>query len=110
MLTPLNGFKKFGYDLAENQSVFFMIHRFPDNIIYKYYIVAAIDDDNRNDLYLRRERIKAIPMVVLGVFITIATLRAVRLIMPFGFLFIPLAAYYYSPYIKKKAVGILLGI
>ena len=42
MLTPLNGFKKFGYDLAENQSVFFMIHRFPDNFIYKYFLAAAM--------------------------------------------------------------------
>ena len=48
MLTPFNGFKKFGYDLAENQSVFFMIHRFPDKIIYKYYVACGHDVDSRD--------------------------------------------------------------
>ena len=61
-------------------------------------------------LALRREGVKAMPMVILGAFITIVTFRAVRLIMPFGFLFIPLAAYFYSPYFKKAAVGFVLGL
>jgi hypothetical protein len=110
MLTPLNGFKKFGYNLAENQSVFFMIHRFPDNLIYKYYVVTAIMMILGMVLCLRREGVKAMPMVVLGALITIATFRAVRLFMPFGFLFIPLSAYFYAPYIKKAAAGFVLGL
>jgi len=110
MLTPLNGFKKFGYDLAENQAIFFMIHRFPENIVYKYYVAAAILIIAGMVLCLRREGLKALPMIVLGSFITIATFRVVRLIMPFGFLFIPLAAYFYAPYVKKTTVGIILGI
>jgi len=110
MLTPLNGFKKFGYELAENQSVFFMIHRFGDNITYKYFVVAALIMILGMIICLRREGIKALPMVVLGVFITIAGFRAVRLFMPFGFLFIPLSAYYYAPYIKKAAVNFILGL
>jgi hypothetical protein len=109
MLTPLNVFKKFGYALAENQSAFFMIHRYGDNIIYKYYVAVAVMMIVGMVLCLRRERIKALPMVVLGAFITIAAFRAVRFFMPFGFLFIPLAAYYYSPYVKKTAVGFVLG-
>jgi hypothetical protein len=110
MLTPLNGFKKFGYDLAENQSIFFMIHRFEDNIIYKYYVVAAVMMVVGMVLCLRREGVKAWPMVVLGAFIMIATFRAVRLIMPFGFLFIPLTAYFYGPYVKKAVIGLFLGV
>ena len=110
MLTPINGFKKFGYELAENQSVFFMIHRFGDNIIYKYFLAAAMMMILGMVLCLRRERIKALPMVVLGAFITIAGFRAVRLFMPFGFLFIPLSAYFYAPYIKKAAVNFVLGL
>jgi hypothetical protein len=110
MLTPLNGFKKFGYDLAENQTVFFMIHRFGDNIIYKYYVAAAMVMISGMVLCLRREGIKALPMVVLGAFITMAAFRAVRLFMPFGFLFIPLSAYFYAPYVKKAAVNVVLGV
>ncbi len=110
MLTPLNGFKKFGYSLAENQSVFFMIHRFGDNIIYKYYVFAAMVLIVGMVICLRREGAKGLPMVVLGSFITMATFKAVRLIMPFGFLFIPLAAYFYTPYIKKVSVVFMLGI
>jgi len=110
MLTPLNGFKKFGYELAENQSVFFMIHRFGDNITYKYYVAAAMMMIAGMVLCLRREGVKALPMVVLGIFITIAAFRAVRLFMPFGFLFIPLVAYFYAPYIKKRAAGFVLGL
>ncbi len=68
MLTPLNGFKKFGYDLAENQTVFFMIHRFGDNIIYKYYVAAAVMMIVGMVICLRREGVKAMPMVLLGVF------------------------------------------
>jgi len=101
MLTPLNGFKKFGYDLAENQSVSFMIQRFPDNITYKYYLVVAMGLMAGMFLAWRREKLKAMPMLVLSFFITIAAFKAVRLIMPFGFLFIPLAAYFWGPYIRK---------
>ena len=109
MLTPFNGFKKFGYELAENQSVFFMIHRFGDNVVYKYFVLAAMILIVGMLLALRREGAKALPMVVLSVFMTLVTFRAVRLIMPFGFLFVPLMAYYYAPYIKKATVSIILG-
>ncbi len=110
MLTPLNGFKKFGYDLAENQSVFFMIHRFGDNNTYKYCLVVALMLIVGMVLALWREKVKAMPMVVLAALITMATFRAVRLIMPFGFLFIPLIAYFFAPYVKKAAVKVALGV
>lgn len=109
MLTPLNGFKKFGYDLAENQNVFFMIHRFGDSIVYKYFLVPALVMIAGMGLCLRREGAKALPMVILGAFTTLAAFRAVRLFMPFGFLFIPLAAYFYAPYVKKAPVVLILG-
>jgi len=109
MLTPFNGFKKFGYALAENQSVFFMIHRFPANVIYKYDLLAALMMIAGIVLALRRDGKKAMPMVFLAGLITVATFKAVRLIMPFGFLFIPLSAYFYAPYIKKAWVSFAAG-
>lgn len=105
MLTPLNGFKQFGYDLAENQSVLFMIKRFPDNIVYKYYLFVAFMMVTGMFLAWRRNGVRALPMLVLGGFVTIASFKVVRLMMPFGFLFIPLAAYFWAPYIKKAVVN-----
>ena len=109
MLTPLNGFKKFGYELAENQTVFFMINRFGDNFTYKYAVLAAIVMIGGMIVALCREKFKALPMIILAAFVTAATFRAVRLIMPFGFLFIPLAAYLYGPFIQKKTIGFVIG-
>jgi hypothetical protein len=37
LLEPLNIFKNYAYELAENQSVFFMHHRFPKQVIYYYF-------------------------------------------------------------------------
>lgn len=37
LLEPLNIFKNYAYELAENQSVFFMHKRFPHHIIYYYF-------------------------------------------------------------------------
>ncbi|MDD9897736.1 MAG: hypothetical protein OXU45_01925, partial [Candidatus Melainabacteria bacterium] len=37
LLEPLNIFKNYAYELAENQSVFFMHKRFPQQIIYYYF-------------------------------------------------------------------------
>jgi len=109
MLTPLNVFKKFGYPLAENQSIFFMIHRFTDNATYKYFIIVALIMGIGMILCWQREGKKALPMIIFGVFITFAAFNAVRLLMPFGFLCIPLNAYFYGPLVKRMN-GVLLGI
>lgn len=110
MLTPLNGFKKFGYQLAENQSVFFMIHRFGDNITYKYFLALAALIILGMIISLCRERIKALPMVILGTIATVAAFKAVRLFQPFAFLSIPLTAYFYAPYMKLKETTFFLGV
>ncbi|MBF0504744.1 MAG: hypothetical protein HQL14_06545 [Candidatus Omnitrophica bacterium] len=110
MLTPLNGFKKFGYDLAENQTVLFMIKRFPNNIVYKYYLLVAFFMMAGIIIALWQRRFKAMPWAVLGAFTTIASFKAVRLIMPFGFLFIPLASYFWAPYIKKSVISFICAI
>jgi hypothetical protein len=102
MLAPLSGVNKFGYDLAENQTVFFMIRRF-GSLPYKYFIFTALIVIIGMILSLRRQGLKAMPMVVLALFITSAGFKAVRLMMPFGFLFIPLAGYFYAPYFKGMA-------
>ena len=110
MLTPLNGFKKFGYDLAENQSVFFMIHRFGDNVTYKYFIFAAAILLIGMIMAVYREKLKVLPVALLSGFIVLVTFKAVRLIMPFGFLFIPLSAYFYGPILKGAKINFILGL
>lgn len=42
LLQPLTIFQNFGYELAENQSVFFMHKRFPFGVIYYYYDLVAL--------------------------------------------------------------------
>jgi len=42
LLQPLTIFQNFGYELAENQSIFFMHKRFPSSVIYYYYDLVAI--------------------------------------------------------------------
>ncbi len=110
MLTPLNGFKKFGYDLAENQSAWFMMRRFAGDFVYKYYFIVAAVLVLSMALMCYRERSKALPFVLLSAFAALAGFKAVRLFMPFSFLFIPLAAYGFAPLVKHKAVQTAVGI
>ncbi|MBF0490634.1 MAG: hypothetical protein HQL15_08505 [Candidatus Omnitrophica bacterium] len=101
VLTPLNGFKKFGYDLAENQNVVFMMRRFPQVVLYKLYFVVtpvlglvALWGVCRDGV--RRHW----PMLVLMIFVMAAGFKAVRLLMPYGFFYIPLGAYFGNIFLK----------
>ncbi len=96
-LTPLNVFKTFGYPLAENQSVFFMMHRFPQNTVYAYFLAMVVVVAVGMILALRARGWKTnLPFVVLGIFAACAGLKAVRLMTPFAFLMVPLAAFFYG--------------
>ena len=94
-LTPLNIFKGFGYRLAENQNAFFMISRFPGKSIYLYGLVLVIAFMALMllSMFMRGFKRDA-PFIVLGFFVSLAALKAVRLLSPFGFFFIPLGAYF----------------
>ncbi len=105
MLTPLNIFKEFGYRLAENQNIFFMMQRFSGELSYKWYLVLVAVVLVGGVLAVRRDGLKAqLPFLVLAFFVAAAGLKAVRLMPFFAFFFIPLAARFYAPYVQGRLV------
>ncbi len=93
-LVPLNIFKGFGYRIVENQTVFFMCRRFPQDPIFLYFLMAVAVLMLPWLALLKREGFrKHAPMLVLMVFLSLSAIKAVRLITPFGFFWIALCAY-----------------
>ena len=114
---PLNILKEFGYRLAENQNIFFMLNFFPQEKIYIYYLAMALIAAVGIvwAVWKRGWKMNA-PFAVLAIVAVCAGLKAARLMMPFGFLFIPLASFFYSQvegkwtrHVQLKARGILLA-
>ena len=98
-LTPLNIFKEFGYRLAENQMVFFMMKRFPGTPAYPYFLVMAGLLMVMAGLAAVRNGFKRyLPFFVLMALVVCAAIKAVRLISPFGFFFIPLGAWFLNQF------------
>ncbi|NTV28582.1 MAG: hypothetical protein HGA80_00685 [Candidatus Omnitrophica bacterium] len=94
VLQPLNIFNVYGYKLAENQTVFFMMKRFPGRTIYEYFLILlgvaaalwilrVVRERNWRDSFLH---------LALLVFFGLMAVKAVRAIAMFGLFFIPLAA------------------
>ncbi len=111
MLTPFNIFKEFGYRLAENQHVFFMMNFFPQDMVYRWYLVLVAVAAIGACLAVKRDGFKThLPFLVLMVFVAAAGIKAVRLMPFFAFFFIPLAARFYGPYAKHRVVKIALVI
>ncbi len=116
MLTPLNIFKEFGYRLAENQNIFFMMKRFNHEPAYYWFLGLVVLVLMGIVVAVRRDGIKPhVPFIVLAVFVAAAGVKAVRL-MPFlGFFFLPLAARFFKPWLRPahlagKAVLLMAAI
>jgi hypothetical protein len=94
LLEPLNIFRVYGYMLAENQSVFFMMKRFPGHTIYIYFLVLMAISFILLGLRIFKERLwKAVllDVLILG-FFGVMGIKAIRAFAMFGFFFIPVAA------------------
>lgn len=94
VLQPFNIFKVYGYRLAENQTVFFMIKRFPGRTIYGYFLLLWGLAGFLFVLRLIKERDwrgSFLPFA-LWAFFGLMACQAVRAIAMFGLFFIPLAA------------------
>ncbi len=114
MLTPFNIFREFGYPLAENQNIFFMMQRFTGEVAYRWYLVILVVAVIGGIWAVRRQGLrKYLPFVVLAVFMAAAGVKAVRLMPFFAFFFIPLAAMFYGRFVEHrgiKAVLIMLAV
>jgi hypothetical protein len=109
-LTPLNIFKGLGYNLAENQTIFFMLKRFPQNILYPWTLMLAAGTVIIMFLGIKAGELRrTLPFLLLFVFALAAGFKAVRLIPYFGLLFIPLSAICLAPYFKKSRIWLNWG-
>ncbi len=94
VLEPLNIFHEYGYMLAENQSVFFMMKRFPGSMTYVWPLVmvlaGAVLFAARYWKSTSRKNLLVEGAVLL--FFSLMALKMVRSIAMFAFFFIPLGA------------------
>jgi hypothetical protein len=94
LLEPFNIFRVYGYQLAENQTVFFMMKRFEGHAIYVYFLVLLAISFILLGLRLFKERqwrLALLDILILG-FFGLMGVKAIRAFSMFGFFFIPLAA------------------
>jgi hypothetical protein len=94
LLEPFNIFRQYGYELAENQTVFFMMKRFPENGLYRYFLVMLLATTVFLVMWAWKEkdRRKLLLSTALLVVFGLMAVKVVRTIAQFGFMFIPLFA------------------
>jgi len=117
-LVPLNIMKEYGYQLAENQSVFFMQKRFGHDPKYVYYeILAALTVLGVIAGYWKKSWRAHIAPVLVVLFFAALGFKAVRSMALFGFVLVPFAAMFvygwsqqFSIRVRKFLSGLLLTI
>ncbi len=94
LVEPFNIFKAYGYDLAENKDVFFMMKRFPGHEIYGYSLILLGIAVVLWALRVVKERNwKAVLLdTLLLTFFGLMAVKAIRAISMFALFFVPLAA------------------
>ena len=93
VLAPLTILKEYGYMLAENQSVIFMQKRFPANMLYPHFeVLWVICLLSFVFVFFKGERKKHILPLLLIVFFSLLSWKAIRGIPLFGLFFIPCVA------------------
>ncbi len=119
---PFNIFREYGYELAENQNVFFMIKRFPETSQYGYFLFLLAISALALLFWAWREKQRRrffLPVILFVVFGLMAV-KAVRAIAMFGFFFIPVFAeglfqtirfwsQKWSRYAQKAVAGLAAG-
>jgi len=94
LFEPFNIFRQYGYELAENQNVFFMMKRFPEFVIFRYFLALLIGAVVLQALWAWKEkdRRKLFLSAVLLVIFGCGAIKVVRAIAMCGFVLIPLFA------------------
>jgi len=94
LMQPVTIFQNFGYELAENQSVFFMHKRFPYSIIYYYYDLIAILGLICLALFINKnfKKLKSleISLILISIVFMIIGFKTTRLIPNYSFISIPM--------------------
>lgn len=108
IFSPSSLFREYGYMLAENQSVLFMMGRFPEAVIYKYLLGMVLfvlslllwrwcGERDRRRMFL--------PVMLALVFGGMA-LGMVRMAALFGFIFIPISAGTWQALVERRSQGL----
>lgn len=94
VLEPLNIFREYGYMLAENQSLFFMMQRFPGSEAYGWTLAMVLAGAGLFAARFFRSTSRGSLLLegVVFLFFSLMALKMVRSIAMFAFFFIPLAA------------------
>ncbi|MFH0753002.1 MAG: hypothetical protein V2A70_00375 [Candidatus Omnitrophota bacterium] len=94
-LEPLNIFREYGYQLVENQSLFFMLQRFPGQFVYPYLAgILSVSVVLLGVRFALERRWQAVVLDILVlIFFGLMSLKAVRAMAMFGLFFIPFVAF-----------------
>jgi len=104
LLQPLTIFQNFGYELAENQSVFFMHKRFPFGVIYYYYDLLALIGLACILVFARKNLTPLkLALLVASIVFMILGFKTTRSIPNYAFVSIPLLALLLNPGSTPKA-------
>jgi len=88
-IEPFRILREYGYMIAENQSIIFMQKRFPTRIVYYHFEVLFLIAVTSFILLGRRIKQFA-PQLIIMLFLSVLSWRAIRGISVFGLFFIPI--------------------
>jgi hypothetical protein len=103
-LAPLTIFKEYGYMIAENQSVIFMQRRFHSPVYLYFEFMFVIMIISFVIVSLRRKTKHLVVLVLLAIFFSAFSWRAIRGIPMFGLFFIPIASGNLYYFIQAKSM------
>ena len=111
LLAPFVIFKEYGYELAENQSLWFMYKRFSSKPIYGYSasIILLAAFLMVGSFYKSRKEIKLYPYLILCFFVILGY-SAIRGLSMFGWFLIPFGSYFMQNLIKGLSKRYILTI
>lgn len=93
-LIPLKIFENYGYQLAENQSVIFMQHRFPQNWEYVQFEILFFLLAGGFVALLTKDRLaKHVSVVLIFMLCSLVSWKVIRGIPLFGLFYIPVSSY-----------------
>jgi hypothetical protein len=112
LLEPLIIFKNFGYMLVENQSVFFMHKRFPEQILFYYFdffalLVAlgfCIRSKSRSYKQIRYS------LLILSLVLGVLSFKVHRMIPVFALIAIPALAFNFQNILDKVKPKLLINV
>jgi hypothetical protein len=106
-LAPFHMDKAYSYFITENQSVFYYLKLkiMPDKSFYLYFLTTSVMLFVPLIFLIQREGAKRyIFCGILTLFLSIAALKAIRMIGLYGFFWIPLSSYVYSQWMNSASV------